>query len=464
MDPRIREIAKKIGEDRGIPVEVKKIGNSYYLYKDTTRWDKEKKKRVRVSEYIGRINENGLIEKNRRSIYEFGNSQLLLSMIGEIVPELKHCFPDHWTEIVAMSMIRCHDNKPIRYMKSAWEKLYASTQIDASLSENTISEKLRTIGSDIAAQTRFFQSLTTSGDRILFDLSSIFSQSENIQLAEKGHNPRHLHLDQINFALVFSGKRHRPVILEALPGSVRDYKAFHSIIERYDIRECIIIADRGLASYEMPVKKGIYLIVAIRRNFSIVDFNMDLDRSFIFRNRGINAGMKDLGDRILYMYEDTTLRAEEETNLIRKLEGGEISQKDLMEEKKKLGKFAILSNMRSDPREIYELYKSREEVEVAFDAMKNELENDKAYVHTTDGLRGYFFISFISLYMYFGILQVLKDHDVSHKMSVKEVLFDLSKVYVIADGARRTLAEIPERSKKVADLFRLKLYPKILWS
>ena len=37
MDPRIREIAKRIGEDRGIPVEVKKIGNSYYLYRDTTR-------------------------------------------------------------------------------------------------------------------------------------------------------------------------------------------------------------------------------------------------------------------------------------------------------------------------------------------------------------------------------------------------------------------------------------------
>ena len=195
-------------------------------------------------------------------------------------------------------------------MKSAWEKLYASTQIDASLSENTISEKLRLIGSDTVSQTGFFQSLTTSGDRILFALSSIFSQSEKINLAEKGHNPKHLHLDQINFALVFSGKRHKPVILEILPGSVRDYKAFDSIMERYEIKECIIIADRGLASYEMPGKKGIYFVVAIKRSFSIVDFNMDLDRSFIFRNGGINAGMRDLGDNVLNMYENTSLRAE----------------------------------------------------------------------------------------------------------------------------------------------------------
>ena len=103
-------------------------------------------------------------------------------------------------------------------------------------------------------------------------------------------------------------------------------------------------------------------------------------------------------------------------------------------------------------------------MEVAFDAMKNELENDKAYMHTTEGLRGYFFISFISLYMYFSILQVLKDHDLSQKISVKETLFELSKIYITVSGARRTVSEIPEKSQKIADTFGLKLYPKILWS
>ena len=464
MDPEILKAAKKIGEERGIPVEVKPKGNSYYLYRDTTRWDKERKKRVKVSEYMGRITEYGLVERNRRTIYEFGNSELLLSAASDLIPELKHRFPDHWSEILAMSMIMAEDPRPIKLMKSAWEKLYASTQIDASLSENTISEKLRIIGSDYSAQRRFFQSLTTKGDKILFDLSSIFLQSENIQLAEKGHNPKHMHMDQINFALIFSGKRHRPVILEILPGSVRDYKAFDSIMEQYDIHECIIIADRGLASYEMPRKKGIYLIVAIRRNFDIVDFGMDLDRSFIFNNRGINSGVKDLGGKYLYMYEDTSLRAEEETNMIRKIEIGEKKQKDLTDERDRLGKFAILSNMRSDPKEIYELYKSREEVEVAFDSMKNELENDKSYLHTTDGIRGYFFISFISLYIYFSILETLKEKKLSQKISVKDALFELSKIYVIADGARRSVAEIPDRSQKIADAFGLKLYPKIVRS
>jgi hypothetical protein len=45
---------------------------------------------------------------------------------------------------------------------------------------------------------------------------------------------------------------------------------------------------------------------------------------------------------------------------------------------------------------------------------------------------------------------------------MKEVHFVLSKIYFVSGGARRTLIEIPERSGKIADIFGLKLNPKIL--
>ncbi|MEM0160842.1 MAG: hypothetical protein QXQ25_03865, partial [Thermoplasmata archaeon] len=60
----------------------------------------------------------------------------------------------------------------------------------------------------------------------------------------------------------------------------------------------------------------------------------------------------------------------------------------------------------------------------------------------------YFFVSFISLYMYFIILEILREKRMSPKISVKEALFELSKIYVIKDGARRTVTEIPNKSKK----------------
>ena len=41
---------------------------------------------------------------------------------------------------------------------------------------------------------------------------------------------------------------------------------------------------------------------------------------------------------------------------------------------------------------------------------------------------------------------MLKDYDLSHKISVKEALFELLKIYVIASGAGRAVAKKTEKS------------------
>ena len=77
---------KKVGEQLKITVEAKKIGKQHYLYKDTTKWDREKRKRIKASEYQGKINENGLMVKNSQSILEFGNSELVMGILDGILP------------------------------------------------------------------------------------------------------------------------------------------------------------------------------------------------------------------------------------------------------------------------------------------------------------------------------------------------------------------------------------------
>lgn len=69
-----------------IPVEAKKISKQHYRYKDTTKWDREKRKRIKASEYLVKINENGLMVKNSQSILEFGNSELVMGILDGILP------------------------------------------------------------------------------------------------------------------------------------------------------------------------------------------------------------------------------------------------------------------------------------------------------------------------------------------------------------------------------------------
>ena len=455
------------------PLEVKKIGRNFYLYKSTTIWLKDEKKRRKVSKYIGKITKDGLVEGIKkmapaRSIYEYGNAKLLLELSKDILSPLKTSFPDETNEIIAMAFIRLIQQSPIRLMKTKWEKLYLSDELEAALSPNSLSEKLRIIGSNWSSQKEFFDTLLSGSKYLIYDLSSIFSYSENLALAEKGHNADHLFLKQINFALFFSPDKNLPVMLKPMPGSVRDIKSLKHALNEWNISSSVAILDRGFASKTMPElmkEKFIKFILPLKRNFKIIDYNLELKECFIYRNRGVNWTRMSVGDAYIYLYEDVKLRAEEETTFIEMIGDGNRTRKELDEEREKFGKIAILSNIDDNGETIYLLFKERGEIEIAFDAMKNELENDKTYLSNDDAVRGYFFVSFISLYLYFRILELLRRNELIGKMSVNEVLFELSKVYLVhySDG-KRMLSEVPKKCEKLEEMLGFELFPKSLRS
>jgi transposase len=104
--------------------------------------------------------------------------------------------------------------------------------------------------------------------------------------------------------------------------------------------------------------------------------------------------------------------------------------------------------------EIFDLYKGREDVELEFDAMKNELESDKTYLRSDDAVRGYFFVTFLALRVYFKILQRLREQGLTTRVAVDEVLFELLKVMKIVErSGREYFAQMPKRARQMCSLF-----------
>lgn len=64
------------------------------------------------------ITRRDLAERYCTNIYEFRNPELLLSAASNMIPELKHRFPDQWLEILTISMIRAKDPRSIKLMMS----------------------------------------------------------------------------------------------------------------------------------------------------------------------------------------------------------------------------------------------------------------------------------------------------------------------------------------------------------
>ena len=113
-------------------VEVKKIGNNYYVYSVSSVYDKEKKRPRKISgKYLGKITESGIIRKiqrNIRTVFEYGNSQIIYSILQDIAAPLRKYFSSA-NEIMAMASVKAVRNIPLKYMDDAYSKLYMSRTI-----------------------------------------------------------------------------------------------------------------------------------------------------------------------------------------------------------------------------------------------------------------------------------------------------------------------------------------------
>lgn len=320
----------------------------------------------------------------------------------------------------------------------------------------------RKIGANWTSQKQFFDTLIQKSSLMLFDLSQIFSYSENLQLAERGHNADHLYLDQINFALMFSQDQKLPVMLKPLPGSVRDIKALKNVLSEFDFKNCVWVLDRGFADVELPdvfSDNLLGVVVPLRRNFKIIDYSQEFTGSFIYAGRGIKWCRSVVDGKFLYLFEDVKLRGEEETTFIGLVEQGKRTVEEMVFASVRFGRIALFSNLDRGGRDVYLLYKSREDVEQVFGAFKNELENDKACLGDVDAVRGYFFVSFVSLYLYYRVFGLLSLYGKVGKISVNELLFELSKVYAVeyADG-QVVVHEVPGKVEALDKELKLNLF------
>ncbi|MBI4182122.1 MAG: transposase, partial [Candidatus Aenigmarchaeota archaeon] len=321
MEGWVQKMLEAERRKRKEPLEARILNSNYYLYRSTTRWDKKEKKIKKVSKYIGRLTPDGVVEgtSKLRTIHEYGNALLLMNLAGGISGPLERSFYRRWKDILACAIVKAIEPLPLKLIKSRWEKLHLSEEFDASLSPNTLSVMLREVGADYAAQKRFFDKLMMKSRTLAFDLSQVFSHSENLHYAEKGYNKDHSHLKQVNLMMFFSIDRQLPVMLKPLHGSVRDIKALKSVVADLDVKGSVFVLDRGFASDDLQNlfnEREISFILPLRRNFRSINYDARLGDCFVYLKRGIRWTKYKTGHGFIYLFEDVKMKAEEETTFI----------------------------------------------------------------------------------------------------------------------------------------------------
>lgn len=461
----VQETFEQLQEKKDGYLQLRNISGGWYVQRSTSVWDKEEKKPKKVTTHLGTLTEDGefvpktpqkSVPETEREIFEYANGHLAYDLIEEVHDSLAE-FTPYADELIAMAIVQAIDPKPLRLHADRWEKLYLSTQLDVSMGRNHLSTVLETVGEGKGWWHDFFETLHAD-EFLLYDLSTVFTYSQNIKRAEKGYNPEQKYQPQLGTILAFSTADNLPTGVDVFWGSMRDITTFKEFLGLLEPSQMGFIVDRGLFSEQLIEQfqdRGINYVVPLRKNSNLLDLRwLHWQEPFIYRDRGIRWARRHTELGTLYLFDDPLIRGEQEQTLLRRQAEGELTAEEYEAEKAQAGIIPLLTDLDEPGDVVYDLYKGRHDVELAFDAMKNHLDADKTHLQTDEAVRGYFFMTFLALRIYFGVLNRLREEELTDEISVEEVFFQLSKVErVLGPGEKDSFAKIPKQARDVAALF-----------
>jgi transposase len=252
---------------------IKKKNGIEYWYEETPYYDKKKKQIRHRSKYLGRnvdghpvrmrsaSDEIKLKTKKKlasaRSSFDYGSILALQTIMAEL--GLDRYLQDLLTPSEVAMVRALAFNRIIRpmAMKNVGD-WYEGTSLvlespQINLSSQRVSEFLGRLGeSDIP--DRFMARLLEGTDTkttLVYDITSLSSYSQLINLLEYGYNRDGESLPQINLSLILDKDKGIPVMYDIYPGSIADVSTLtHTLqkIEAHGIHNYLAIMDRGFFS------------------------------------------------------------------------------------------------------------------------------------------------------------------------------------------------------------------------
>lgn len=455
--------------------ELRLINNTYYLYSVTSKYDpKIKRARKITGKLLGKITkENGFIESDKNllrktsnakiskvSVKEYGLSSYLINNFSSYIDNLKKYFPDYYKEIVIFAYSRLLQQAPIKNTSLVYESSYLSTYFkNYKITDKKISMVLKNLGKDRISVVNFMKEYLVGCEHVLIDGTHIISNSENLEINLQGYNSNQNYDPQVNLLFMFSSKLSRPAYFRLVPGNIRDVKAFNLALRESGIKDGVVIADKGfysLTNIDLLDKNKLSYLIPLRRNSSLIDYtNINIANKdgfkgyFKFNKRYIWYYELEHKNKKVIIYFDPNMKSKEEADYLARIESmpEEYSFEKFKEKLEKFGTFALYTNvLEKSASDLYETYKSRNDIEVMFDAMKNILKSDITYMQNTESLQGWFFISYITISWYYYLYKLLKDNNLLSKYSVKDLIMHLSYIKKLKINNKWVLSEIASKT------------------
>jgi len=256
----------------------------------------------------------------------------------------------------------------------------------------------------------FFSQLIDEGDMLIYDVSSVTTYSEGLKYAEKGHNPDCDQNDQVRVLLAFSTGKGLPGGHGLGYGSMKDIKTIRGFLDNMPRRGRVgLILDRGFSGYRFfddLNREGIDFIVPLHKDFKIIPERIEWSGYMEYHGRTCDTPSRTRYGT-LHMFEDPLLMGDRLNSLTGSMATRRIRLADYEKKRRMAGIIPLLTNTGLKSPQVYDLYKTRGDVEQAFDSVKNYLDTDTTSMQRPETVRGLMFVTFLASRVYFNIIKRL---------------------------------------------------------
>jgi len=459
--------------------ELRLIRGTYYLYEVSSRWNPEKRRAQKITgRLLGKITKEGFIQSPKYAlaqkapvvsvvVKEYGASHFLWQLMSDITAELQDIFPSCWREILIVACMRLLYHAPMKNMDFHFRHSYLSVlHPDISLSDKKVSSLFRILGNWREKISAFFKIhiVGRRDDYMLIDATHLLSYAQDMEIAKPGYNKHREFTPQVNLLFIYSSTLQLPVYYRIVPGNVKEVKAFRLMLEESGIEDAVVIADKGFYSENNIAQleaERLRFIIPLRRSSTLIDYT-PLDKPhkkgfqgyFKFNNRYIWYYSYKANNRMIHCYLDEQLKNREEHDYLNRIETHPETHtiEDFYNKQSRFGTLAILTNLtHASSEQIYINYKSRNNIEVMIDAMKNLLKADNSYMRNQTALEGWMFITFIALQWYYRIYKLLSEKQLLSKFSPQDILLHLAEIKKVKINESWHTAEITGKTQKLID-------------
>ena len=461
--------------------ELRLIQGRYYLYEYKTVYDKINKRPKKISgNLLGSITQqDGFIPSGKRELEqgiskkiamdiqckEYGVSVLITTLFKEYTDVLEKVFHDQWKELLLIAYCRFVYRCPLKSIPFRLASGFLPEQLEMKpFGEKQASGILNSIGGQREKMLQYMRSFVKPEEYILMDATDVLSHSRNISLARKGYNNKLNYDTQFNLMYIYSADSKMPLYYRLLPGNIRDVKAFKNCLREAGLRNAIIVADKGFYSQsnlEMLQQEGLAFILPVKRDNHLINYHDLIHNTFKTGSSFFEHEKRAIWFRVisldnglfLYLFLDEQLRVKEDADyLMRTKTIPEKYNIDTYHEKKhKFGTIALLTCLEQPAEDIYQTYKSRMDIEVMFDSMKNVLEADHTYMQNEQTLQGWMFINHLVLQWYQYLYIALKEKGLLKKISVNDVIQHMTDVKKIRINDKWYLNEYTSYTQKLLE-------------